>query len=534
MAQTPLLITTTTSLINDQCLDVNLELQGYIVAYKALSDDLSTLARSRVSNPGFEDAYNRAPFIVDFYDYSLNIYTKFSDYFNDWNILVLGHDYGGNRKFISTLQVSMSYMSSINDKIVSGINSLDVGKSSFTSVNDLTTGNLTAVTTDTKTFADDLENTGRLINLEDLKNLGTPHALVRALVDSNAIQFLEKEFSAVGIDVVDLSDAVLNNNTPLLLKIQKMVYDIALAVTGKQLNDIMLMLNVKTKSITTLADLLDTKKIFPNCFKTIQVLNQGQQEFLYDPTSGIGSYAGTLSPPTISVMPPDVAKSSMAFSHSIQQLKSITTAEVSGLVDLFRNVETTEGLDSINELKKPISANNTISVASTPPLANGTNENGMFFLTDFVGSPTGIDTIPQMEAINKFFNEYDLSAYTQALSGGNVSALNTVINNMESDDLYKDASKAHTDIVSHITREEENLTSALIDLYLPLSSVAGVNGFTDGLHTYSERTDPKDMVDVLNSLVIANLHGESLTGAMIEGRNLKNLDLNGIKTDTRV
>jgi len=54
------------------------------------------------------------------------------------------------------------------------------------------------------------------------------------------------------------------------------------------------------------------------------------------------------------------------------------------------------------------------------------------------------------------------------------------------------------------------------------------------LHTYSERTDPKDMVDVLNSLVIANLHGESLTGAMIEGRNLKNLDLNGIKTDTRV
>lgn len=98
---------------------------------------------------------------------------------NTANTLVGDNDVG---KFAQMLAVACSYVDSTNEFINAGVNSEDYLKSTFSSMDDLSSSDLTFVTTNPQAFAQDLRNLGNAINLAAIDELGSPLALLRQVV----------------------------------------------------------------------------------------------------------------------------------------------------------------------------------------------------------------------------------------------------------------------------------------------------------------------------------------------------------------
>jgi type IV secretory pathway VirB2 component (pilin) len=136
-------------------------------------------------------------------------------------------------------------------------------------MNSMITGSITNVNLATGPFGTDLANLGRLINLHDLGNFGSPLALVRQLYSvAGSVPFLQQAFSAVGITV----DVVLNIANPTASvtdSVQQLMYQAMTQITGNQLTQVLTVLEVTTTGIETMADLLNPLKLFPNSYQSL-------------------------------------------------------------------------------------------------------------------------------------------------------------------------------------------------------------------------------------------------------------------------
>ena len=282
---TPLQLIAGASLLQNQGLIVSPELTQAINAYSntalisaffdALANDpsLATLAANSV--PAFSDSVPAA-----YSSLGTQLTTVVSTQATD--------DFGGGdiSKFVQALNLVLAYTQNTNLFINSAVNSQTYLGNTFTSTNDMITGDVTTINLATSTFGQDLVNLGGLIDLTDLGNLGSPLALIQRIVEltgNNPVLSLLLLAEGVPEEIVlNLTDPTISVSD----SIQRLMYQAMTKVTGNELAQILKVLKVTTAGIETMADLLNPVKIFPNSYQSLTVTTANGPRAIYVNASG--------------------------------------------------------------------------------------------------------------------------------------------------------------------------------------------------------------------------------------------------------
>ena len=156
-----------------------------------------------------------------------------------------------------------------------GINALKSApsflKGTYSNMNDLITADVTGVSLATNTFGQDLIALGKAINLQRIDSFGLPSVLLGTLKQYNAIsQSISLSLIAAGLQSTEVDKILSGAITPSIAQEQK-IYGAFLIIQGVDLENALIPLNCKTRGLTTLADLLDPVKLFPNSYLTLTV-----------------------------------------------------------------------------------------------------------------------------------------------------------------------------------------------------------------------------------------------------------------------
>ena len=189
-------------------------------------------------------------------------------------------------KLAQAVNQAQGYTDQTSVFINSAVNSQTYLSDTFTTMNNMITGDVTAVNLYTDAFGTDLENLGRLINLKNLNNFGSPLALVQQLYSlSGTIPVVSVAFIAAGVT----QDVVLNLTNPTASvsdSAQRLMYNAMTQITGDNLTQILSILGVTTVGIETMADLLNPLKLFPNSYQTLTAPTEYGPRVIYVNASG--------------------------------------------------------------------------------------------------------------------------------------------------------------------------------------------------------------------------------------------------------
>ena len=169
-------------------------------------------------------------------------------------------------KLAQAVNQAQGYASQTTVFVNSAVNSQTYLGNTFTNINNMITGDVTTINLATQAFGADLAALGRLINLADLNNFGSPLALARQVFAiAGAVPVLSVAFVEAGID----QEVVVNLSNPTIAvvdSVQRLMYQAMTQITGTNLAQILTVLRVTTVGINTMADLLNPLKLFPNSF----------------------------------------------------------------------------------------------------------------------------------------------------------------------------------------------------------------------------------------------------------------------------
>lgn len=187
-------------------------------------------------------------------------------------IASLAYTYMGNgdlTKFAQVLNQAQSYADQTSIFVNTAIRSQTYLSNTFTNMNNMITGDITQVNLATQAFGQDLLNLGNLINLADLENFGSPLGLVQQIYSvTGAIPDVSIMFVAAGVPI----NVVLTLTDPTVSvtdSIQRLMYTAMTQITGTALTQILSIMKVTTVGITTMADLLNPVRLFPNSFASL-------------------------------------------------------------------------------------------------------------------------------------------------------------------------------------------------------------------------------------------------------------------------
>ena len=203
-------------------------------------------------------------------------------------------------KLAQAVNQAQGYADQTSVFINSAVNSQTYLGNTFTTMNSMITGSVSAINLATDAFGTDLKNLGRLINLADLSNFGSPLALVQQLYSiTGTIPTLSVAFINAGIP----TDIVLNLTSPTVSVIdsaQRLMYQAMTQITGDELTQILTVLGVTTVGITTMADLLNPSKLFPNSYQSLTAPTANGPVAIYvNSTSAVNTNLISLLPPYV-------------------------------------------------------------------------------------------------------------------------------------------------------------------------------------------------------------------------------------------
>jgi hypothetical protein len=254
---------------------------GYpIVANTALSNAISSYTSTNVvarflaiASSGYVDQNIVAatfPALTDAvptaYQSSLGSNTMTSTIVSTNNQLLGNGDIG---KFEQVFSSAQAFVSQTNQLIKTTLNANSVTNTTgFTTQDNLSTGGLSSVSQAFSAFGFDLARLGFLIDLSNLNILGSPDAILKQIASIASITpALNTALLNVGIPESLLGN--LSNTTTFTDQQQKLVYLAMTQITGNDLQQILNLLRITTSRITTMADLLNPVKLFPNSFQTL-------------------------------------------------------------------------------------------------------------------------------------------------------------------------------------------------------------------------------------------------------------------------
>jgi hypothetical protein len=282
---TPLQLIAGAGLLQNQGLAVSPELDAAIDAYRdtpvmtaffsalSLDSGLATLAANTV--PAFSNSLPAA---------YANLGTQMSNVILSQASVDFGS--GDISKFVQALNLVQAYGQNTNLFINSAVNSQTYLGNTFTSTNNMITGDVTTINLATTTFGQDLARLGGLIDLDNLGDLGSPLALIQRIVQlTGNIPVLSLLLLAEGVS----EDIVLNLTDPTLSvadSVQRLMYQAMTRVTGDALAQILKVLKITTQGIETMADLLNPVLLFPNSYQSLTVVTANGPRAVYINAAG--------------------------------------------------------------------------------------------------------------------------------------------------------------------------------------------------------------------------------------------------------
>lgn len=326
---------------------------------------------------------------------------------------------GDISKFIQALNLAQAYGENTNLFINSAVNSQTYLSNTFTSTNDMITGDVTTINLSTTAFGTDLTNLGGLIDLSNLNDLGSPLALIQRIIElTGNIPVLSLLLLAEGVS----EDVVLNLSSPTLSvtdSVQRLMYQTMTKITGSELSQILKVLKITTVGIDTMADLLNPLKLFPGSFQSLTVTTANGPRAIYANAAGaVNSLLETSLPGYViaayrrlsQIIPPDQALANKALSVALSQINGISTSNLPTFARVVKNLETTKDLPLISALTTAVPP----SVANyyTSTLAVGGGVNGDIRVVDIIGLAAGWVATDAFARTVEIFATMDLSALT--------------------------------------------------------------------------------------------------------------------------
>lgn len=331
------------------------------------------------------------------------------------------------KDFLSSFQTCSGFLDSTNQSINVIFNALTYLKNTYSNNNDLMTADVTGVNLATYDFGKDLIALGKAIDLKTINTFGLPSNLLKILQKYSALTAsVSYAIISTGMTASEIND-ILNGQTTTNMQEQQL-YGAFSIITDKDLENVLIPLNCSTTGLTSLIDLLNPIKLFPNSYAslTVPVYNSGPgptnaktyyqiyvdtgvnsqlsnpnvidaigpvplatlsgtvqnntENFQVTPT-GFGAY-------TRGIIPDDVSIASGAFSYSMQQITNIFNVPIEKFAQVVANLETTNGLPLTAGTNVP--TNITASTEALNQIAYGSGPNGTFTMSDFFGCMTGL------------------------------------------------------------------------------------------------------------------------------------------------
>ena len=292
-------------------------------------------------------------------------------------------------KFCQVFQIVSGYRSTTNTLICSAVNATTYLGPTFTTMNDLITGQATGVNLALKCLGRDLAKLGDSINLAKLEDFGTPTGLLQQIsklagIKSGTVGVVAAALLDQGLtpkEIVSLCTpdsvngalgggagggggggaggggagggggngwAALPNGAVdpnELNKLQKKAYPALKNIKGTDLAEVLQILNVFTPNINNLADLLNLQKIFPTSWSSMTVPSTaprnnnvpGVNILIFEPNGSLNPLVENALNDSTSIVlpsgcdelakiiPPELAVANKVFQSSLQQIGGIST-----------------------------------------------------------------------------------------------------------------------------------------------------------------------------------------------------------------
>lgn len=286
MALTPLQLNSAAGLLQNQGLVVNPELTAALTVYESLSlidplrTTITTAAAGNILSSGNLSAVKTlgnatAPALADSVPAA---YPSIANVNSDPGLsgavrAAATRDLGSGdvSKFAQALAIAEGYAAQTNEFVNSAVNSQTYTSCTFTTMNDMITGDITQVNLATGPLAEDLANLGLAIDLANLDDLGSPLALVRRIqAVGGTVPVLAVYFVAAGVPqeiVISFDDPTISVTD----SVQKLMYQAMTQIQGTDLQQVLAVLRVTTVGITSVADLLNPLRLFPLSFQSLTV-----------------------------------------------------------------------------------------------------------------------------------------------------------------------------------------------------------------------------------------------------------------------
>lgn len=502
-------------------------------------------------------------------------------------LTVMGN--GDLSKFCQVFQSALAYRTQANSTILSCKNSavLDQTFNPTTGGMDtLTTGGLNQVSDNLALFANDLSLLGDLIFLGNLDDLGLPGELLAQIgrITGGAVAELSDILIARGLSeqrITELSQGINN----LTSTEEKTAYTAMLSINGDTLEQILLLLRVRVASISSMAQLLDPRRIFANSWSTLVCPTALRLEPVYLASGAVNQnlrtslsniavteYSGpnnTNSLETLEVIiPAGQALANKALARALGQIKNVAQTTIAQLAAAAASVDTNQGLMLINNQTQVVPP--VVTDTYTADLGVGTGKDGILVLNDIIGvviddsAVSGVEQAATLVASldvtvlaniynnmqgvvdGTFGNPYgpivvtsgpgsgtysDVDAALQALIPlASAEIANVVSTNMVT---VNDANEIWDDICMALERQRTNLNLALVDFNnLAANSQSSTMAFTAALHSYA--LDPEADALLTELANTASLSGQSVIASLREGRNLAAMQNAGLILDTQL
>jgi len=263
-----------------------------------------------------------------------------------------GNNYLGNSdagRFSQGFMAVQGYINTTNQYINSAVNAQTYLGPTFTNMDALTTNSISDVNPDFGNFSIDLANQGNLSNLNDLKLYGTPAGLLRQLAaEGNMVGGVfgpvQTPLLAAGLSTKEIQTLLAGPGTVSdneYLRLQRLAYQGMANVTGTDLQQVLSILQVTTPGITSMADLLDQTKIFPNSYTTLQTPTPEGPVPVYGTDGSVNmnlsdNVSAYLASPNgcedlSKVIPPAQAVANKAVQVAFEQITNITNSTLPAL-----------------------------------------------------------------------------------------------------------------------------------------------------------------------------------------------------------
>ena len=334
------------------------------------------------------------------------------------------------KDFVSSFMNAQSFIESSNPFIRIAGRSITFLKGTYSNMNDYTSGDVTGVNLATPEFGRDCITLGKVIDLSKLNKFGLPSTLLQSIYKNNALtQSLTLALLSAGMTPDEALGIASSEITSVSKQQEQQIYGSFLVIVGIDLLDIVVPLNCKTKGLTTLADLLDLKKMFPNSYPsmTVPMYNTtsnptnsktyypiyeagGVSSRLNNPnlTSQVGTNTPFGTPPITNrtttntqilpvgfgsylqdAVPDDIGIAAGAFSFSMLQIPNIKNINFEKFAQVAASIElSTVGLNLVNGTDVP--TNTTLAQQTYNKIALGSGPEGTYTMSDFFGCMSGL------------------------------------------------------------------------------------------------------------------------------------------------